>query len=197
MAQDKLENTKLLADHVAGDQSAADQLMELVYEELRTIASRLMRGERQNHTLCATALVNEAYLKLIDQSRIDWKGQTHFKAMAAITMRRVLINYAVYHRAEKRGKGKARISLEDGSEPSAHLDMDILDLNAALERLEKLHPRQASVVVQRFFGGMGVEETAAYLSVSPGTVKGDWRAARAWLLCEMDRSSKGEEEASK
>jgi len=169
-----------------GDSSAVSDLMPLVYDELRRIAASHMTRERPNHTLQPTALAHEAYLKLIDQTRAQWKDRAHFLALAAEAIRRILIDHARLHRAAKRGGGGQRLTLNfagELSEPST--EVDLVELEEALQRLAELNHRQAKVVELRFFAGLSVEETAEALSVSPRTVKGDWRVARAWLQREL------------
>jgi RNA polymerase sigma factor (TIGR02999 family) len=186
--------TKLLLDWSRGDRSALERLMPLVYDELRTLASRRLRHERSGHTLQGTALVHEAYLRLVDQRRVQWRDRAHFFGVAAQLMRRILVDHARRHGAAKRGRAEVA-SLEEveglgsvasesaGAEAS---DVDLMMLDEALERLAARHPRQARTVELRFFGGLTIEETAAVLDVSPATVKNDWSFARAWLYREME-----------
>ena len=166
--------------------SAMEDLLPLVYGELKRIAARQLRGERSNHTLSTTALVHEAWLELRQLDRIKWQNRSHYLALASQAMRRVLIDHAVARRAQKRGGGQAVETLEDDAialvEERAE---ELLDLDAALERLGTLDQRQVRVVECRFFGGMSIEETAEALELSPATVKREWALARAWLNREL------------
>ncbi len=179
--------TELLADWQRGDQSALDRLMPAVYEELHRLAGRYLSHERSDHTLQATALVHEAYVRLVDQRSVRWQNRAHFFGIAAQLMRRVLVDHARRRDAVKRGDGARALSLEeaDGQTPSEPLD--ILELDRALERLTALDGEQGRIVEMRFFGGLTVEESAEVLGVSPRTVKRQWRAARAWLYRELHR----------
>jgi RNA polymerase sigma factor (TIGR02999 family) len=180
------EITELLNAHAAGDAAALDQLLPRVYDELRRIARVRLRHERQGHTLAATDLVHEAYLKLLPVERVDWRSRAHFFAVASRAMRNVLVDHAVRRGAVKRGAGAPLTSLDD-SEPAAAaqpLD-DLIALSEALDRLERLDARQAQVVECRFFGGLSLEETAAALNTSAATVSRDWTFARAWLHHEL------------
>lgn len=183
--------TRLVQTLASGDTSAVDRLLPLVYGELRNLASRHLRRERPDHTLQATALVHEAYLKLVDASRVDWQGRTHFFALAAKVVRQILIQHARTQGAKKRGRDWRRISLAQGIAISTSQEIDLLDLDEALNRLAEIHGRQARVVELRFFGGLSVEEAAAALGVSERTVKGDWKVARAWLRSQMDGAGDG------
>jgi RNA polymerase sigma factor (TIGR02999 family) len=163
-----------------------DDLLPLVYGELKRIAARQLRAERPGHTLCTTALVHEAWLELSNLDRIRWQNRSHYLALAAQAMRRVLIDHAVARRAQKRGGGQRVESLE--ADPLVAVEgcsADLLDLEAALQRLAALHERQARIVECRFFGGMSIEETAEALELSPATVKREWAVARAWLNREL------------
>jgi RNA polymerase sigma-70 factor (ECF subfamily) len=163
-----------------------DEMFVLVHDELRRIAARAMRGERPDHTLCTTALVNEAWLELSKLTRIQWQSRPQFLAIAAQAMRRVLIDYAVARRRLKRGAGQKLQSLDaDAVAAVAAQEDDVLALDLALQRLSATNERQARVVECRFFGGMSVEETAEALGISPATVKRDWTIARAWLNREL------------
>jgi RNA polymerase sigma factor (TIGR02999 family) len=186
--------TKLLLDWSRGDRSALERLMPLVYDELRTLASRSLRHERSGHTLQGTALVHEAYLRLVDQRRVQWRDRAHFFGVAAQIMRRILVDHARRHGAAKRGRGDVTslavveglgsvASEGAGPQPS---DVDLMMLDAALERLAARHPRHARTVELRFFGGLTIEETAEVLDVSPATVKNDWSFARAWLYRDLE-----------
>ena len=180
------EVTQILGELCDGDSSAADRLLPVVYDELRMLARSFLRRERADHTLQPTALVHEAYLKLIDQASTDWKGKQHFMAIAAQAIRRILVDHARAHRAAKRGGGDwRRITLQGVPNLTQHDDLDFERLDAVLSELAKLNERQAKVVELRFFGGMSVEETAELLNVSERTVKSDWRFARAWLQNQL------------
>lgn len=177
--------SKLLAAWAAKDGTARDELVTLVYDELRRIAHRYLKGERPGHTLQTTALVNEAYLRMIDLDRMQWTDRTHFFAMAATLMRRILVDYARQRGREKRGGELTIVSL-DGHDVAATKGLDIEALDGALERLAALDAQQARIVELRFFGGLNVDETAAALDVSPSTIKRDWASAKAWLLLELE-----------
>jgi RNA polymerase sigma factor (TIGR02999 family) len=179
------EITRLLEAAEAGDGEAFHRLVPVVYHELRRIAHRQLAGERPDHTLDTGALVHEAYLKLVDLERIEWRGRAHFFAAAAGAMRRILIDHAHARRARKRGGGARPVTLERIEIPSHDTLEELLELDRALERLAALDGRQARVVECRFFAGMTIEETAEALGVSPMTVKRDWTAARAWLNREL------------
>jgi RNA polymerase sigma factor (TIGR02999 family) len=168
--------------------SAPSRLLPLVVGELKALAAHYLRHERKDHTLQPTELVHEAYLKLIDQTRIDWQGRTHFFAVAAAAVRQVLVDHARAHRAQKRGRGLRSVTLHDFDAVSDAPSMDILSLDEALVALGKLSARQHQVVELRFFGGLRVEDIAQIMNVSPRTVKGLWRAARAWLIQKMQES---------
>ena len=178
------EVTRLLAE-LGGGRSTLDRLMPILYDELRRIARRQMRGERTDHTLDTTALVHEAYVKLIGLDRISWQNRTHFLAVAAQAMRRVLVDHAVGRGAQKRGGDRRKVPLEEVEVACAKPVETLLAVDAALTRLEAVDARLSRVVECRYFGGMSVEETAAALDVSPATVKRDWSVARAWLNREL------------
>jgi RNA polymerase sigma factor (TIGR02999 family) len=177
--------TQALVELSSGDASARDRLFPLVYDALRDLARRELRRERPDHTLSATALVHEAYLKLVQLERIDWKGRAHFFGVCAPVMRQVLISHARSRNAAKRGAGAAKLPLSDAMAVAEERPEELLALDEALARLEALSPRQARVVEARFFAGLSVEETAAALGISPATVKREWTAARAWLNREL------------
>lgn len=176
--------SQLLAGWANHDPAARDALVPLVYDELRRIAHRYMRGERLGHTLQTTALVNEAYLRFNGVERIAWRDRTHFLAMAATVMRRVLVDYARQRGRDKRGGGVSVTSL-DGHDVAPANEVDIVALDEALTRLAGLDPRQERIVELRFFAGLTVEETAEALSISAATVKREWTTARAWLYHEL------------
>lgn len=177
--------TQLLLQWRRGDESALAQLMPLVYEELRRLARQCMRRERVGHTLQTTALVNEAYLRLVNSSRVQWQDRAHFFAITAQLMRRVLVDEARKHRNQKRGGEFTRVELEEAQMGDGPRQLDLLVLNDVLERLADFAPRKAQVVELRFFGGLSIEETAAVLAVSTDIVKREWRTAKLWLLQEL------------
>jgi RNA polymerase sigma-70 factor, ECF subfamily len=189
-ATTQTEVTRILHAVQDGQGSAVETLLPLVYEELRHLAGRFLQRERHDHTLQPTALVHEAYLKLVNQDRVQWQGRAHFYAVAAQAMRRILINHAEAHRARKRGGDLERITLTEGDTPApdSHFSspVDLLALNDALTRLEVLDQRQCRVVELRFFGGLSVDETAHVLGVSPRLVKLDWQMARTWLYQQLE-----------
>jgi RNA polymerase sigma factor (TIGR02999 family) len=168
-----------------GERDAADALFPRVYEELRKKAAHLLRYESSDHTLQPTALVHEVYMKLIDQTRVDWKGRTHFFAVGAQAMRRILVDHARAKKREKRGGGRTKVQLEEELTVSPQKDEDVLDLEEALERLETIDPRQATIVELRFFGGMSVAEVAEALGVSKRTIESEWTMIKAWLRREL------------
>jgi RNA polymerase sigma-70 factor (ECF subfamily) len=179
--------TELLRRTAQGDKEAEQELLPRVYRELHRLAAGYLRRERPDHTLQATALVNEAYLRLAGHQDIDWKGRAHFFAIAAKTMRRILVDYARQRGADKRGAGGIALPLDEGLTISADQSSMVTEIDAALERLEKLSPRQAKVVELRFFTGLSEEEIGEVLGISARTVKRDWTVARAWLYGELSR----------
>ena len=179
--------TALLRAWSAGDQSALDQLMPVLHGELKRIARRLMRCEREGHTLQPTALVNEAFLRLVDGHGIQWQDRAHFFALSAQMMRRVLVNYALARGAGKRGGAAQRVSLDDAMVVSPERDSQLVELDEALQALARFDARKAQVVELRFFAGLSVEETAFVLKVSPQTVLRDWNLSKTWLSREMGR----------
>ncbi len=179
--------TGLLVQWCEGDQLASQQLFPLVYDELRRLARSHLRRERPDHTLQSTALVNEAYLRLIDQRRVQWESRAHFFGIASRMMRRILVDYARAKKACRRGGGARKVTLTDGVSPADSRSIEVLELNDALETLASLDPTGARVVELRYFGGMTIEETAEVLDTSPSTVKREWRAARTWLFRELNR----------
>ena len=178
--------TGLLQAWSAGDRSALDELMPVVYAELHRLARARLRGERADHTLQATALVNEAYVRLVDQTRVRWQNRAQFFGTAAQLMRRILVDHAREHRSAKRGGGATRVELDEALGSAHQRDVDLLALDAALERLERLDPRQSRLVVLRFFGGLTIDEVAEVLEISPATAKREWVTARIWLRRELD-----------
>ena len=173
--------TRLLSPAVRGDEEAANQLIPLVYGRLRALAAGYLRRERPDHTLQPTALVHEAYLRLVDQSKVDWKDRNYFLSLAAREMRRILVDHARTRNRAKRGGGWAKVILEEAVLLAEEQQIDVLDIDAALKTLSALHERQGRVVELRFFGGMTIEAVAETLGVSPETIEKDWRVARAWL----------------
>jgi RNA polymerase sigma factor (TIGR02999 family) len=181
----QVEVTKLLLAWSAGDSSALEQLMPVVYQELRRLAKRHMGQERQGHTLQATALVNEVYLRLIDVNRIQWQNRAHFFAVSAQMMRRILVEFARRRHRQKRGDGVPLIPLDEALLLSDGKGADLLVLDEALTELAKKDSRMSQVVELRFFGGLSVDETAEVLKVSSDTVMREWKTAKIWLLREI------------
>lgn len=167
-----------------GDETARSRLIGAVYGELRALARGYLRRERPDHSLAPTALVHEAFLKLIDQRQVNWKSRAHFFAIAARFMRRLLVDHARARSADKRDGGR-RVPLEETTATAGPTDVDVIDLDAALEKLARVDPRQSELVELRFFGGLTVDEAAAVLGVAPATVDRDWALARAWLYREL------------
>jgi RNA polymerase sigma factor (TIGR02999 family) len=183
------QTTQILIDLGRGNRSAADRLLPLVYDELRALAAGYMKGERESHTLQPTALVHEAYLRMIDQSGVDWKNRAHFFAVAAQMIRRVLVDHARRHQAAKRGGGAAKLQLDDSLGSVDAGGVDLLVLDEALDELGRLKDRHRKVVELRFFGGLGNKEIGHVLGISPETAKSDWRSARAWLRKRLGQGS--------
>jgi RNA polymerase sigma-70 factor (ECF subfamily) len=182
------EITLLLGRLTQGSRKAEAELIPLVYKELRRIAGYYMRGERASHTLQPTALVNEAYLRLVDQTRVDWRDRAHFFGVAARMMRRVLVNHALERAAAKRGGGRARVDLDKLEiEVIPERSEEVLAIDEALTRMKVFDPRQERIVEMRYYGGLTVEETAEALGISPRTVKREWAMAKAWLRAELAR----------
>jgi RNA polymerase sigma factor (TIGR02999 family) len=177
--------TKLLLRWREGDRQALEQLMPLVYAELRRMASRHLRGERGDHTLQSTALVHEAYLRLAGQDPPQWQNRAHFFAIAARLMRQILVDHARSRDAKKRGNGVCTLVLDETIALPQKVNMDVIDLDKALTELSELDEQQGRIVELRFFGGLTIEDTSEALGVSPATVKRDWLVARAWLLRAM------------
>src|SRR5437016_1731909 len=180
--------TQLLQQWSQGDDSALAELTPLVYEELRRLAHHYMTGQRPDHTLQTSALVNEAYLRLADQTNPSWQSRAHFFAVAARAMRQILVSYARSNRAQKRGGGAARIELDESAILSPEQSKEIVDLHEALERLGTLDSRKARVVELKYFGGLNHDEIAEVLKVSAVTVRRDWVFAKAWLYTELHES---------
>lgn len=179
--------TRLLGEWTAGDASALRRLMPLIYDDLRRLAQNAFAGESPGHTLQATAVVHELYLRLLDQNRIQWHNRGQFFAVASTMIRRILVSHARRHRAAKRGGGAAMLSLDEVLGLPAGQCPDLVALGEALERLAEFAPRQSRIVDLRFFGGLTIEETAASLAVSTATIKLDWSLARAWLFRELGK----------
>ena len=181
--------TELLIAWSDGQREALDRLAPLVYEDLRRLAARYMRREPAGHALQSTALVHEAYLRLIDQRQVQWRNRAHFFGVAAQMMRRILVDYARRRRAERRGGGWERVTLTgDPVGPDGANEVDVLSLHEALERLAAFDPRQERIVELRYFGGLTIEETAEVVGASPATVARDWTMAKAWLRADLSRS---------
>jgi len=169
-----------------GDRGVLDELLPLIYSELRKLASNYLRRERSGHTLQATALVHEAYLRLVDQNQVQWQNRAHFFGVAAQMMRRILVDHARAHDADKRGGEFQKLSLDENLEVSGgDQDLNLVALDDALNRLAELDPQKSKIVELRFFGGLSVEETAEVLNVSAPTVKRQWRMAKAWLYGQI------------
>jgi RNA polymerase sigma factor (TIGR02999 family) len=185
VAPESPEVTELLLAWSSGDESALHRLVPLVHRELRRLARRQMAGEHAGHTLQTTALVNEAYLRLVDLRRMRWQDRAHFLGMSARLMRRILVDHARVRQAQKRGGADQRVPLEFAASVSTERSVDLLAMDEALDALAAVDARKAQVVEMRFFGGLSIEETAGALGVSAETVKRDWRVAKAWLLREL------------
>lgn len=184
------EVTALLLAWREGDQGALDRLVPVVYDELHRMAQRQLRGERRDHTLQPTALVNEAFLRLIDVRRIQWQDRSHFLAMSARLMRRVLVDSARARAYQKRGGGAVRVSLDPEAIALDERPTDLVELDHALDALAKEDPRKSQVVELRFFGGLTVDETAEALKVSTDTITRDWKMARVWLFRELRKGAR-------
>jgi RNA polymerase sigma-70 factor (ECF subfamily) len=183
MASEKV--TELLCELSGGNRAVVDELTPLIYQELKRIAGRQLRNERPGHTLQATALVHEAYLKLVDQRDVSWQNRAHFFGIASQIMRRILMDYAKSAQREKRGGGMHKTSLDEALVVAEDRSSDLVQIDQALSRLEALDSRQAKVVELRFFGGLNVEETAEAMGISTPTVKREWAMAKAWLHREL------------
>ena len=183
--------TQLLLAWNVGEAGAQDQLLRAVYEELRRIANGQMVGEKQGHTLQATALVSEAYIRLVDQTRVRWRNRAHFFGIAAQLMRRILVDHARRQHAAKRGGGVSVVEFEDSSASRVTRSVDLVVIDDILTRLGEFDSNAARLVELRYFGGLTIEETAEVLLVSPATVKRDWATARAWMHRELTRGSAG------
>lgn len=177
--------TELLTAWSNGNQAARDQLMSVVYDELHRLARRYMRRESPDHTLQTSALLNEAFLRLVDQKNVHWQNRAHFFGIAAQMMRRILVDYARGRNYEKRGGGARALSLDEALIVSDARNEEVVNVHEALERLTEFDARKGQIVELRFFGGLSIEETAEVLGVSPGTVMRDWTLAKAWLRREL------------
>jgi RNA polymerase sigma factor (TIGR02999 family) len=184
------EVTELLLAWNSGDEAALQKLMPLVYDELHRLAHRYLSGERAGHMLQTTALVNEAYLRLVDASRVQWQNRAHFFAVSAQLMRRVLVDFARARQYQKRGGGAQQVSLEEALVVSVDRGAELIALDDALTTLAAADERASKVVELRFFGGLSIEEAAAVLGISPETVKRDWSWAKVWLLRELSSESR-------
>jgi RNA polymerase sigma factor (TIGR02999 family) len=186
------EITQLLVAWSNGDQQALERLTPLVQAELHSLARRYMSKESPGHTLQPTALVNEAYLRLIDWKHVHWQDRAHFFGVSAQLMRRILVDYARSRKSQKRGAGAIQVSLNEALVISKERTADIVELDEALNRLAAIDPRKSQIIELRFFGGLSVEETAEMLKISPRTVMRDWDLAQAWLYRELKRGEKDE-----
>jgi RNA polymerase sigma-70 factor (ECF subfamily) len=187
-AQPSKQVTELLANWSRGDSAAREALMPLVYDELRRLAASYLRRERSDHTLQPTALVHEAYLRLVEQKNVRWQDRSHFFAITAQLMRRILVDHARGHLADKRGSGLPKVPLTEAIVMSRERPGELLALDESLTRLASMDPQQGRVVELRIFGGLTVEEAADVLGISPATVKRDWAMAKAWLLQEVQKA---------
>jgi RNA polymerase sigma factor (TIGR02999 family) len=184
---DQHEITRLLADWSNGDRQALEKLTPLVYDELRRLAGRYLRHERPGHTLQSTALVHEAYMKLVGQTSVRWQNRAHFFGIAAQMIRRILVDYARARQADRRGSGAAKLSLDEAIALPGSSDLNLIALDDALDGLARMDPRQSRVVELRFFAGLTLEETAEVMQMSIATAKRDWVSAKAWLSREIRR----------
>jgi RNA polymerase sigma factor (TIGR02999 family) len=183
--QPQTQVTQLLKQWQEGNKEALEALMPLVYKELKRLAASYLRRERPDHTLQSAALVNEAYLRLVNQNQTLWQNKAHFYGIAAQMMRRILADHARGHNAAKRGAGMPELELDEAVAQAQARSVDLVGLEEALQKLEKLDAQQGKIVELRFFSGLSIEDTANVLAISPATVKRDWAAARAWLFREV------------
>lgn len=181
MSASQIEVTQLLLDWSNGDKAALDKLVPVVYQELRRLASYYMRRERLGHTLQTSALVNEAYMRLVDYRQMRWQSRAHFFAVAAQAMRRILVDHARKRHFAKRGGGAIQVSLDEAATVSAKQAAELIELDDALTALEAIDPRKSRIVELRYIGGLSIEETAEVLDISPATVQREWKSAKAWL----------------
>src|SRR2546422_5832457 len=193
MTQDSHEVTQLLIQWSNGDKAALDKLMPLIYSELRQVARHYMSRERPGHTLQTTALVNEAYVRLVNRKGVHWQNRAHFFAIAAQLMRSILVDHARSHAYAKRGGGARKIALDEALAVSQQRAADVVALDDALKRLAEIDPQQSRIVELKFFGGLTIEETAEVLGLSPATIKREWSTAKAWLYHELSASSERDE----
>jgi RNA polymerase sigma factor (TIGR02999 family) len=193
MAHGPKEVTQLLIAWSSGHEEALTGLMPLVYDELRRLANHYLRRERPDHTLQPTALVHEAYLRLVDQPGVTWQNRAHFFGIAANLMRQVLVNHALSHKAAKRGGAEVKLPLDEAVSVTKQQDVDLVALDEALSRLAVLDPQQSRIVELRFFGGLTIEEAAEVLRISPATVKREWTTAKAWLHCVLTKTVTSDE----
>ena len=191
-APEQHQVTQLLSDWRGGDRGALEKLIPLVQPELHRLASHYMRREREGHTLQTTALINEAYLRLVDKSHPQWSDSTHFFAVAGQVMRRVMVDHARRRHAVKRGAGPVQVTLDEAALVAGSRTAELLALDEALEELAKLDPRMCQIVEMRYFGGLTIAEVAQVLDVHPNTVKADWNAAKAWLYAALTEDAADE-----
>jgi RNA polymerase sigma factor (TIGR02999 family) len=177
--------TRLLVQLTDGNRAVLDQLLPLIYDELRRLAGSYLRRERSGHTLQPTALVHEAYMRIVDQTQVQWQNRAHFFGVAAQMMRRILVDHARKHHASKRGSGGEKISLDEINSLSVKQDADLVALDEALVRLAEFDLQQSRIVEMKYFGGLTIEEIAAVLNLSPATIKREWATAKAWLYREL------------
>ena len=186
MTETKTESvTRLLIKLTRGDHAAVDALLPLIYDELRSLAANYLRRERPDHTLQPTALVHEAYLRMVDQTRVNWQNRAHFFGVAAQMMRRILVDHARAHSAEKRGADFQKLSLDENIDKAVERGAELIALDEALHEFAEIDKQKSRIIELRYFGGLSVEETAEVLGVSPDTVKRHWRMAKAWLYGRM------------
>ncbi len=197
MSDASIDVTLLLKRHTDGDSNALSELIPLLYKELQHLASSYLQRERPDHTLQTTALVHEAYLRLVDQKEVTWNNRAHFFAVAAQMMRRILVDYARKHKAVKRGSSVPKISLEQAAVFSKEQTHEMLVVDELLTRLASFDPQGGRIVELRFYGGLSVEETAEVMGISSAKVKREWSVAKAWLVRELGRSSVAEEGEAK
>jgi RNA polymerase sigma-70 factor (ECF subfamily) len=179
--------TQLLIELTRGNHAAVDALLPLIYDELRSLAANYLRRERPDHTLQPTALVHEAYLRLVDQTRVNWQNRAHFFGVAAQMMRRILVDHARAHKAGKRGADFERFSLDENIDKAVERSHELVALDEALRELAEIDEQKSRIIELRYFGGLTVEETAEVLGLSPVTVKRHWRMAKAWLYGQMQK----------
>lgn len=187
MAASKNQVTDLLQRWKSGDEEALERLTPLVYDQLHRLAHQYIRRERRGHTLQTSALVNEAYLRLVDYKRVDWQNRAHFFAVSAVVMRRVLVDYARQRTSDKRGGESYQVNLSDNLAFTSERAAELVALDEAIESLNQLYPRRSKVVELRYFGGLNNQEAAAVLKVSEATIERDWRFAKAWLYRELKK----------